>query len=52
MLILVYSFTIAAYVINPDNSVILFGVVIFGTICMILYIVYQVSFDVWFTRRE
>lgn len=43
LLTFIYSYTIAARIINPKQSEILVGLVIFGTVCGILYGIYLVS---------
>ena len=36
----IYSYTIAAQILNPEHSKILIGLVIFGTVCGIVYVAY------------
>ena len=43
LLLFLYSYTIAARILNPEQSEILVFLVIFGTVCGVLYGIYLVS---------
>ena len=43
LLLFLYSYTIAARILNPEQSEILVFLVIFGTVCGVLYGIYLVG---------